>query len=260
VYPAKANRAGWGAMAHKDVLDISAIPGLDRIEDCGDHWRLGCRVTWTDVLRTDLPPAFDGLRAAAREIGGMQIQNRGTIVGNLCTASPAGDGIPNLMALGADVEIAGAGGARTVAVEDFIDGYRRTTCRPDEIVVALRVPKPGEHARGHFLKLGARRYLVISIAMVAAVVETHGDGTIVRARIAVGACSPVARRLTALEERLVGRSLGHDLAGLLQPGDLDVLSPVDDVRASAEYRLAGAETLTRDLLAALSGEPRRSAA
>lgn len=260
VYPAKANRAGWGVMAHKDVLDIGAIPSLDGIEDCGDHWRLGCLVTWTDVLRAELPPAFDGLRAAAREIGGMQIQNRGTVVGNLCTASPAGDGIPNLMALGAGVEIAGPTGARTIAVEDFIDGYRRTTCRPDEMVVALRVPKPGEQARGRFLKLGARRYLVISIAMVAAVIETDPQGTIVRARIAVGACSPVARRLTALENRLVGRSLEHDLAGQLHPGDLDVLSPVDDVRASAQYRLAAAQMLTRDLLAGLSGESRRSAA
>jgi N-methylhydantoinase B len=226
----------------------------------GDHWRLGCLVTWTDVLRAELPPAFDGLRAAAREVGGMQIQNRGTIVGNLCTASPAGDGIPNLMALGAEVEIASRGGARTVAINDFIDGYRSTTCRPDEIVVAIRIPKPGGTARGHFLKLGARCYLVISIAMVAAVIETDPHDTIVRARIAVGACSPVSRCLATLEERLVGHALGHDLARLLQPGDLDVLSPLDDVRASAAYRLAAAQALTRDLLAGLSSEPRRSAA
>ena len=260
VYPAKANRAGWGVMGHKDVLDITAIPGLGAIEDRGDHWRFGCLVTWTDLVPADLPPAFDGLRAAAREIGGVQIQNRGTLVGNLCTASPAGDGIPNLMALSAEVEVAGGLGARVIAAEAFVDGYRHTACRPDEIVTAIRVPKSDASARGGFLKLGARHYLVISIAMVAGVIETDANDRIVEARIAVGACSPVARRLTALEDRMVGRSLGHDLARLLQAQDLDVLSPLDDVRASAAYRLAAAEALTRDLLAAFSSEARRRAA
>src|SRR5829696_8844823 len=259
-YPAKANRAGWGVMGHKDVLDITALPGLGRIEDDGNHWRFGCLVTWTDVLRADLPPAFDGLRAAAREIGGVQIQNRGTLVGNLCTASPAGDGIPNLIALGAEVEIAGPRGVRVVAVEDFVDGYRHTTCAVDEIVVAIRIAKPGDRAHGRFLKLGARRYLVISIAMVAAVIETDAEDRIVTARVAVGACSPVARRLTGLEDRLIGRPLGGDLAGLCLAQDLDVLSPLDDVRATAAYRLSAAQALVRDLLSGLSGQAARSAA
>jgi N-methylhydantoinase B len=260
VYPAKANRAGWGVMGHKDVLDITALPGLGRIEDGGNHWRFGCLVTWTDVLRADLPPAFDGLRAAAREIGGVQIQNRGTLVGNLCTASPAGDGIPNLMALGAEIEIAGPRGVRVVAVEDFVDGYRHTTCGVDEIVVAIRIAKPGDRARGRFLKLGARRYLVISIAMVAAVIETDAEDRIVTARVAVGACSPVARRLTALEDRLIGRPLGGDLAGLCLGQDLDVLSPLDDVRATAGYRLGAAQALVGDLLSGFSDHAGRRAA
>lgn len=260
VYPARTTRAGWGAMGHKDVLDITGVPALDGIDDLGDRWRFGCLVTWTDVVRADLPPAFDGLRAAAREIGGVQIQNRGTLVGNLCTASPAGDGIPNLMALDAEVEIAGLRATRLVAIEHFVDGYRHTTCSPDEIVVALRFPKPDPRARGRFLKLGARRYLVISIAMVAAVIETDADGTIVTARLAVGACSPVARRLTTLEERLIGRALGADLAGLCRADDLDVLSPLDDVRATAAYRLSAAQALVRDLLSGFSGEAGRRAA
>ena len=110
VYPNRATRAGWGRLRHPDVLDITAIPGLDRIEERPDHWRIGCLVTWTALARAELPPLFGGLKAAARAIGGAQIQNRGTLVGNLCTASPAGDGISNLMALDAQVEIAGPGG------------------------------------------------------------------------------------------------------------------------------------------------------
>src|SRR5215207_3692718 len=105
VYPKKTTRAGWGRMAHKDVLDVTAVPGLRRIEEVDAHWRIGALVTWTDVIRAGLPPLFDGLVAAAREIGGAQIQNRATLVGNLCTASPAGDGIPNLLALDAEVGV-----------------------------------------------------------------------------------------------------------------------------------------------------------
>ena len=128
VYPNKTTRAGWGRMAHKDVLDVTAVPGLRRIEEVDGHWRIGALVTWTDVIRAGLPPLFDGLVAAAREIGGAQIQNRATLVGNLCTASPAGDGIPNLLALEAEVEIASLRGTRIEPLESFLDGYRHTTC------------------------------------------------------------------------------------------------------------------------------------
>ena len=115
-----------------------------------------------------MPPAFAGYQAAAREIGGRQVQNRGTLVGNICTASPAGDGIPCLLTLDAEIELASLAGSRSVPIGDFVDGYRHTLRRPDEIVTAILIPKPKEGARGRFMKLGARRYLVISIVMAAA--------------------------------------------------------------------------------------------
>ena len=254
VYPNRATRAGWGRLRHPDVLDITAIPGLDRIEERPDHWRIGCLVTWTALARAELPPLFGGLKAAATAIGGAQIQNRGTLVGNLCTASPAGDGIPNLMALDAQVEIARPGGMRLVDIEAFFTGYRATVCAPDEIVVAVRVPK--RDARGRFEKLGARRYLVISIVMVAATIEVQA-GRIAHARLCVGACSPVARRLRGLEARLVGEPL-FAAADLVRPEDFSALTPLDDVRASAAYRLAAAQALVRDCLAGLA-ETRRAA-
>jgi CO/xanthine dehydrogenase FAD-binding subunit len=108
IYPAHASRRAWGDPVHKDLLDISGIAELRGIEDQGDHVRIGALATWTDLARAaHLPPLFDGMKEAARQIGGMQVQNRGTIVGNACTASPAGDGIPNLLALDAVFEIAG---------------------------------------------------------------------------------------------------------------------------------------------------------
>src|SRR4051812_6910387 len=106
VYPAKVARAGWGDMRHADILDISAVPGLRGIAEEAAAWRIGALTTWTDIVRADLPPQFDGLKLAAHEIGGVQIQNRGTLAGNICTASPAGDGAPNLLALDASVELA----------------------------------------------------------------------------------------------------------------------------------------------------------
>ncbi|HJW77139.1 MAG TPA: FAD binding domain-containing protein [Beijerinckiaceae bacterium] len=260
VYPNKTTRAGWGRMAHKDVLDVTAVPGLRGIEEVDGHWRIGALVTWTDVIRAGLPRLFDGLVAAAREIGGQQIQNRATLVGNLCTASPAGDGIPNLLAIEAEVEIASLRGTRIEPLESFLDGYRHTTCGADEIVTALRIPKRSAEARSAFLKLGARRYLVISIAMAAAVVDVDPTGVIGHARLVVGACSPVARRLRALEERLLGHPLTPALSALVQGDDLAELAPLDDARASAAYRLAAAETLIRDLLAGFGAARERRAA
>jgi xanthine dehydrogenase small subunit len=259
VYPNKTTRAGWGRMGHKDVLDITAVPRLRGIEDTARHWRIGALATWTDLIRADLPPLFDGLKAAAREIGGQQIQNRATLVGNLCTASPAGDGIPNLLALDAEVEIASLRGARVEPIERFLDGYRHTTCAADEIVTGLRIPKRSADARGAFLKLGARRYLVISIAMAGGVIEIDAASMIVHARIAVGACSPVALRLRALEARLTG-AFSRNLSTLVQSEDFAALSPLDDVRASAAYRRVAVEALTRDLLSGFAGAPERRAA
>ena len=137
-------------------------------------WRIGALTTWTDLIRAELPPLFAGLKLAAREVGGVQIQNRGTLVGNICTASPAGDGMPNLLALDAEVELA---------------SRKRPPRRADRAIsstaIATRSAAPTRSsrrsssrsrraaARSHFLKLGARRYLVISIVMVAGVIETR---------------------------------------------------------------------------------------
>jgi N-methylhydantoinase B len=258
VYPAAAARAGWGDSRCNGVLDISAIALLRGIAEHADHWRIGALTTWSDLLAARLPPLFDGCKRAAREIGGQQIQNRGTLVGNLCTASAAGDGAPNLLALDASVELASMQGCRQLPLSAFITGNRRTGCRGDEIVTAIRVPKQGRDARGHFLKLGARSYLVIAIVMVAGVVDTDQAGTIRSARIAVGACSAVAQRLTALEAMLAGLPLAG-AAARVAAEHVEPLTPIDDIRGSAAYRRRAALVLTRDLLCALAQGGREGA-
>lgn len=246
VYPARVGRP-----LTEDVLDVTALRELRAIRaEEGGH-RLGALATWTDLVRADLPPWFDGYKDAARQVGGIQIQNAGTLAGNLCNASPAADGTPNLLALDAVVELASAEGVRRVPVADFVTGNRRTLRRPDEMVTGLFVPACDSGARSVFLKLGARAYLVISIAMVAAVLEPADDGTVGRLRVAVGACSAVPLRLTALEAELAGAPIDAALADRVRPDHLSALTPIDDVRASADYRRDAALTLVRRAIAQL---------
>ncbi len=254
VYPTRIGRP-----IDDDVLDISAIDGLRAIRRDGPDIRIPAGATWTDLLRTDLPGSFEGLKTAARAVGGVQIQNRGTLCGNVCNASPAADGVPNLLALDARVELSSMAGTREIPVGAFVTGNRRTLRRVDELVTALLVPVPAAGARSVFFKLGARAYLVISMAMVAVVVEPGRDGRVATARIAVGACSEVAVRLPAAEARLHGARPGAvmtavptvsavtaaDIAGSITADDLAPLRPIDDVRASAAYRRAAALVLVR---------------
>ncbi len=248
VYPVATDAFAWGRPAPKRILDISAIDGLSGIQEQDDRFRLGSRVTWTELVEGDLPRYFNGLKQASREVGGVQIQNRGTLVGNICNASPAADGVPPLIAMDADVEIASAAGTRTLPVSDFLQGNRRTALGEAELVTAILIPKRGPAARSAFLKLGARRYMVISIAMVAAVIDCDDDNRIQHARIAVGSCSAVAQRLPALEGALVGSIRDASIGSVLTPAMLSPLSPIDDVRGDAAYRQSSAETLVRRLL------------
>jgi CO/xanthine dehydrogenase FAD-binding subunit len=244
-YPARVGRA-----IDENVLDITAIAALRGVAEHADGWRLGATTTWSELLEASLPPLFDGLKQAAREVGGRQIQNAGTLAGNLCNASPAADSVPPLLTLDAEVELAGRAGSRRVPLEAFITGNRRTVLMPGELLVAIHVPKPGRDARSAFLKLGARRYLVISIAMTAAAVEIEG-GRVAAARVAVGACSAVAQRLPALEAALAGAPVDR-MAERVDPAHLAPLAPIDDVRGSAAYRADAVTTLLRRLLASFA--------
>jgi CO/xanthine dehydrogenase FAD-binding subunit len=227
------------------ILDITGIREARGIAESVDGgFRLGALTTWSQIAGAELPPQFDALREAARQVGGVQIQNSGTIGGNLCNASPAADGVPPLLALDAHVELRSATGARTLPLAKFIIGNRRTARRPDEMLTALIVSgRHGCHA-SRFLKLGARAYQVISIAMVAVLLEIDDYGRVQAAAVAVGACSEVAQRLSGLECALLGAAIGGGrLSQIVRDEHLSPLQPVSDVRGTAAYRLDATRTL-----------------
>lgn len=230
------------------VVDISGVSELHGITTERGQIRIGGLTTWSQVLRTPLPTCFDALKSAACEVGSIQIQNRGTVAGNLCNASPAADGIPPLLTLNAIVELASQTGTRLLPLVEFVLGNRKTARRPDEVLAAVIIPREVDDARSAFVKLGSRRYLVISIVMVAAVVQVDATGRVAQARIAVGSCSAVAQRLTELERILVGAPATGGFSDRVSPEHLARLAPIDDVRATADYRRDVAVTLVKRAL------------
>jgi len=248
-FPALGDRPVQGT-----VVDISAVAEMRGIHTPGDEIRIGGLTTWSEIASASLPRCFDALKQAAREVGGIQIQNRGTIAGNLCNASPAADGVPPLLILDAEVELASQGGVRRMPLAKFLVGNRKTLRRKDEILTAVVVPRVLDVANSVFLKLGARRYLVISIAMVAALVQVDESNCVSDARVAVGSCSITAQRLPALERALLSASAKRGIGSLVRTEHLSTLSPISDVRATADYRSDAALTLvTRALEACVRG-------
>jgi CO/xanthine dehydrogenase FAD-binding subunit len=247
-YPALGERLPRGL-----VVDITAVGDLRGISIEREHVRLGGLTTWSEVIRTPLPRCFDALKAAAREVGSVQIQNRGTVAGNLCNASPAADGVPPLLALDAEVELVSEAGMRLMPLEHFLAGNRKTARRPDEILAAVLVPRRMEDAASVFLKLGARRYLVISISMVAVVLQADGAGRVAEASIVVGSCSAKAQRLRDLEKDLVGFPARAGIGAAVRAEHLRILAPIDDVRATADYRRDASLTLVQRALEACMG-------
>lgn len=234
--------------APSPVVDVSGLAEIRGISIDSGYTRIGGLTTWTDVIRAPLPRCFDALKSAAREVGSIQIQNRGTVAGNLCNASPAADGVPPLLMLDAEVELVSTSGMRRIPLQDFIVGNRKTLRRPDEVLAAVIVPRKLDAARSTFRKLGIRRYLVISIAMVAVVVKSDETGRVAEARVAVGSCSVRAQRLIDLERDLVGAKAAEGLSSIVIPKHLASLSPIDDVRATADYRRDAGLTLVRRAL------------
>lgn len=253
-YPALGNRP-----LTEDVLDINGLAELRGIAHVDGRVVLGATTRWADVQRAELPPAFEALKQAAREVGAIQIQNVASIAGNICNASPAADGVPPLLVLDAEVRLASRSGVRVLPLHEFVLGNRKTALRRDELVSAILIPERAARGSSAFIKLGARRYLVISIAMAAARLLVD-DGRIIEAAVAVGACSPVAQRLCGLEQALKGLAVDA-IAEQVARVSLDELAPIDDVRGTAGYRIdAVREIVLRALLSAAGLSMGRAAA
>ena len=169
-YPAQTARTAWLEATPRDVLDISDIAELEGVQGRGFGHDVRRAGHLDRHLQCRTPQRLRWIEACGTRGRWAQVQNRGTLAGNLCNASPAADGVPPLLALDAVVRIASVGGKASVPLAQFITGNRRTVLAPDELVTAVHIPRPDPGARSAFLKLGARSYLVISIASVAAVV------------------------------------------------------------------------------------------
>jgi len=240
-----------GRYSSNDILDLSGIKNLSGIsfDAARKYWRIGALATWQDLLETDLPSCFDGLKAAARQVGGQQIQNCATIAGNLCNASPAADGVPPLLTLDARLVLQAQAGKREVALSDFILGNRQTALKAGEIVTDILIPKEIEQGRSGFLKLGARKYLVISVVMVAGLVFVDKEGKVVNVNVSVGSCSETAVTLPELEADLIGQQYSPNL---ITSNHLRHLTAIDDHRGTAAYRMDAALTLIKRLLSDLT--------
>ena len=234
------------------VVDIKNISEMQAIDTENGGFRIGAAVTGMDLMDHEgFAKAWPGVIDGVKLIGSIQVKGRATIGGNLCNASPAADGVPALLALEAELEIAGRNSIRRLAIPEFILGNRRTALGEGELVTAICIKKRSPAARSSFQKLGARRYLVISIAMVAVVLDVDDSGKINHARVAVGSCSEVAQRLPTLEAALIGGLINDELGMLITSDAFSPLSPIGDIRADANYRMTAAHNLIRRALADL---------
>ena len=236
----------------EELVDLTAIAGLDEVTEDGADLVLGPLVTHNQVLADErLVAGALPLAQACLELGAPPLRNRATVVGNLVTASPANDTISALLAMGATVEVTAAGGGRRrLALDELITGFRTTALAPGELVTAVRVPRLGPGERGLFAKLGLRRAQAISVVHVAAVVRTDG-AVVAEARLALGSVAPTVVRCPAAEEALAGRPLDGAAIEEAAAAAAASVRPIDDVRATAAYRSEQVAVLVRRVLAAL---------
>jgi xanthine dehydrogenase iron-sulfur cluster and FAD-binding subunit A len=240
------------------LVDLTRLPGLDRIERAGDVLRLGPLVTHNDAIASPLVVSKAlPLAQACWEVGSPALRNRATIVGNLVTASPANDTISALWALDATCVVRSAARSRRVRVRDLYSGLRQTVLEPGELIVELEVPTLGPSQQGVFVKLGQRRAQAISVVHLAVVLDRDGGGVVLRASLALGSVAPTVVSAAEAEARLLGHGLDDapidEAAALAAAG----VTPIDDVRATAAYRSDEIEVMVRRALVTLrDGRPR----
>ncbi len=238
------------------LIDITRIPGLDQITlDEDEVIHLGPMVTHNHCAASKLirERAFP-LARAAWEVGAPQIRNRGTVAGNLITASPANDTITPLMALGAWVVLASVRGERKVMLQDFYTGVRKTVMQPDEILVDIAFPALKKNQRGTFIKLALRRAQAISVINVALTLELN-SATVGSASITLGAVAPTIIHAEEAEKYLAGKELTEEVIGEAARLAMEAAHPIDDIRGSAAYRREMVRVCTaRGLRSLLKGE------
>src|SRR5215216_3230019 len=219
------------------LIDITSIPGLRHIDLTDGIVTIGALTTHNDVVASPLcRQRALPLAQACWEVGAPQIRTRGTIAGNLITASPANDTITPLVALDAEVALLSAGGERVLRLDDFYLGVRRTALGSDELMSEIRFPAMRENQRGRFVKLGLRRAQAISV-IDAAVVLTFDRDTVTEAKIALGSLAPTIVRAEKAELYLVGKTLTSEVCSEAAALTCTAVAPINDIRGTASYRL-----------------------
>lgn len=223
----------FGTLEQKRFLDIWAVDELRTISERGDILVLGALATYTSLIRSPLVARrLPMLVEAARQVGGVQIQNRGTIGGNIANGSPAGDSLPVLAAADSVIVLRSANGERRIPFSEYYTGYRATVMRPDELIVAVEIP-PVE-GKQWFRKVGTRAAQAISKIVVAGVRSAAP-------RIAFGSVAPTVVRVP-LTEHALATGAGIDEAVRVLAGEI---KPIDDIRSTADYRMRVATNLLR---------------
>ena len=239
-----------GVHAPDVLIDVTRVGGLDALhlgED--DLIHLGPMVTHAQVAASPLvQESALPLAQACWWVGGPALRNRGTVAGNIVTASPANDTITALQALNARLTLRSVRGRRVVPIGEFYTGVRRTVMAPDELLVDIAFPPLGERQAGIYLKVGLRRVLAIAVANAAVVVAQDGDGTVTGARIALGSVAPTILRARDAEAALTGGALTDARIAEAADRAAEAALPIDDVRGSAWYRREEVTALVRRTL------------
>lgn len=233
------------------MLDLSRVDALKGIAIEGGALVLGARTTYTEIRRSALVQAhLPALVEAAATIGAIQIQNRGTIGGNIANASPAGDSLPALMALDAVVHARSLRGERTIPFGALYRGYRDLALSPDELITAVTIPFAPPRSVQFFRKVGTRRAQSISKVVMAAVLRLARDGRVDHVRLAWGSVAPVTLLAGRAEEALLGERPSRAAAVRARAALMRDIAPIDDIRSDREYRLAVAGNLLEHCLRA----------
>jgi CO/xanthine dehydrogenase FAD-binding subunit len=235
-----------------DLFGLGELCGVRR--DGGGAVRIGAATTYAQLLaspvvRDELP----ALWAAAREVGAVQIQARGTLGGNAATSSPVGDTLPVLLALDAAIELTAASGERVLPYAEFLTGYRRTALAADELIAAFRFPPRAPGTRQFWRKVGTRRAQAISKVMIAAAGHVDAAGRIDHIRVALGAVADRPVRARGAEAALLGQVPGAEATAQARAALAGDITPIDDVRSTAQYRMTVAGNLVARFVALLAG-------
>jgi xanthine dehydrogenase small subunit len=230
------------------VIDISRMSELRGIELSADTLRIGAAATYLEMRRSQ--PVLERaplIERMARDVGAVQIQARGTLGGNIATASPAADGVAVLAAYDADILVRSARGARRIPFSSLQTGYKTTTRAPDEIIVAIEIALPKTPSPWIWRKVGARRAQAISKVALAAVAEIH-DGKLTRLGLGMASVAPVTATLPKTRALALSRPLTELTAEAVDRAVADDVAPIDDVRSTREYRIHCAKAVTRTFL------------